>query len=97
LENPADLESAFDIVLRHVQHSISSGMGTSDGSSARSQLEMLETELRRERAKALQIGMVDREWLQKTVRWVVEWIPDTQFTLVAALGTIARAVPPSSR
>jgi hypothetical protein len=68
-------------------------MNTSDGSSARPQLEMLETELRRERAKALQIGMVDREWLQKTVRWVVEWVPDTELTLLAALGSIARATP----
>ena len=89
----ADLESAFDTALRHVQRSISSGMKTSGGSSARPQLETLETKLRRERAKALELGIVDHEWFQKTVRWVVEWVPETDLTLVAALGRIARAAP----
>jgi hypothetical protein len=88
-----ELESAFDTALRHVQRSISSGMKTSGGMSARPQLERLETELRRERAKSLELGIVDREWFQKTVRWVVEWVPDTDLTLVAALGRIVRAVP----
>ncbi len=88
-----DLESAFDTALRHVQRSISSGMKTSGGSSAQSQLETLERELRQARAKALELGMVDREWLQKTVRWVAEWVPDADLTLVAALGRIVRAVP----
>jgi hypothetical protein len=89
----ADLESAFDTALRHVHRSISSGMNTSGGSSARPQLETLESELRQARAKALELGIVDREWLQKTVRWVVEWVPDADLTLVAALGRIVRAVP----
>ena len=61
----ADLESAFDTALTHVQRSISSGMKTSGGSSARPQLETLETKLRRERAKALELGIVDHEWFQK--------------------------------
>ena len=96
MTKPADLESAFDTALRHIQRSISAGMKTSAGSSARPQLETLETELRRERTKALETGIVDREWLQKTVRWVVEWVPDTELTLVAVLGPIVRAAPPSS-
>ena len=93
MAKPADLESAFDTALRHVQRSISSGMKTSSGSSARPQLEALETELRRERVKALELGIVDREWLQKTVRGVVEWVPEKELTLVAALGAIARTRP----
>jgi hypothetical protein len=93
LARSADLESAFDTALRHVQRSISSGMKTSSGSSARPQLEKLETELKREQAKALELGIVDREWVQKTVRDVVEWVPDTDLTLVAALGRIVRAAP----
>ena len=93
LANPADLEGAFDTALRHVQRSISSGMNASDGSSARPQLQKLETELRRERAIALQRGTINREWLQKTVRWVIEWVPEKEITLVAALGEIARAAP----
>lgn len=89
----ADLESAFDTALRHVQRAISSGMTTSGGGSARPQLEALKTELKRERARALELGIVDHEWLRKTVRWVVEWVPDADLTLVVALGRIVRAVP----
>jgi hypothetical protein len=38
---------------------------------------------------------VDRDWFQQTVRWVTEWVPDTEITLIAALGRIARAVSPT--
>jgi len=93
LAKPADLESAFDSALTRVQRSIASGMKTSDGSSALAQLEKLEEELRAQRANALERGALDREWFQKTVRWVVEWIPDDELTLVAALGQIVRAAP----
>jgi hypothetical protein len=68
-------------------------MKTSGGSSARPQLERLEAELSQGRAKALELGIVDREWLQKTVREVIEWVPEKDLTLVAALGRIARAKP----
>jgi hypothetical protein len=70
-------------------------MKTSGGSSARPQLETLESELRREQAKVRERGILDREWLQKTVRWVVEWVPDKELTLLAALGGIARSAPPA--
>ena len=56
-------------------------------------LRKLEEELRLERARALERGAVDREWFQETVRWLVEWVPETELTLVAALGRIARATP----
>ena len=68
-------------------------MKTSDGRSAQPQLEQLERELKKQRATALEQGKVDREWVQKTVRWVVEWVPDDELTLVAALGRIVRAAP----
>jgi hypothetical protein len=45
---------------------------------------------------SLERGSVDREWFQRTVRWVVEWVPDTELTLIAALGRIARAAPPGA-
>jgi hypothetical protein len=68
-------------------------MKASDGSSAKPQLEKLERELKEQRMIALEQGKVDREWFQKTVRWVVEWVPDDELTLVAALGRIVRAAP----
>jgi hypothetical protein len=42
---------------------------------------------------ALVRGAVDREWFQRTVRDLVEWVPETELTLIAALGRIARTAP----
>jgi hypothetical protein len=64
-----------------------------DGEAAGPYLRKLEEELKVERARALERGAVDREWFQKTLRWLVEWVPETELTLVAALGRIARATP----
>lgn len=89
----SDLTKAFDSALTHVERLIRADMKMADGNSARVQLEELEQQLKRERAKALERKAVDREWFQKTVRWVVEWVPDDELTLVAALGAIARAAP----
>ena len=90
-----ELEKAFDAALAQVQVLIATRMKAVDGSSAVPQLEALAMELRRERANALERGTVDREWIQKTVRSVVEWVPDTKLTLIAALGRIVRAKPPT--
>jgi hypothetical protein len=86
-----ELAEAFDAALEQVERLLRAGMKTVEGSSARPQLEELEKELKRERANALARRTIDREWLQKTVRWVVEWASETDITLVAALGRIARA------
>jgi len=40
-------------------------------------------------------GGVDPEWFKKTVRDLIEWAPETELSLVAALGRIARAAPRS--
>jgi hypothetical protein len=89
-----ELEKAFDAAIAQVQLLIATRMKAVDGSSAVPQLEALANELRRERANALERGTVDGEWIQKTVRSVVEWVPDTKLTLIAALGRIVRAKPP---
>lgn len=86
-----DLESAIDKALTQVRRAIAAGMETSDGSSGQPQLERLERELTAQRAYASERGAVDREWLQTTIRWVIEWAPDDELTLIAALGAIARA------
>jgi hypothetical protein len=93
LAKSADLENAIDKALTQIRRAIAAGMKTADGGSARPHLERLEQELRAERTHALKRGTVDREWFQKTVRWVVEWVPDDELTLVAALGGIVRAAP----
>jgi hypothetical protein len=94
LAKSADLEVAFDEALTLVQRSIASGAKTAEGSSALPHLEKLERELSAQRASALDRGNIDRDWFRRTVRWVVEWVPDDELTLVAALGRIVRAAPP---
>ena len=89
-----ELEVAFNAALTHVERSIANGLKTMDSESARPQLEKLERELRVQRDEALKRGSVDRDWFQQTVRWVTEWVPDTEITLIAALGRIVRAIPP---
>jgi hypothetical protein len=68
-------------------------MRAAGGEAAGPYLQKLEGDLKLERARALERGAVDREWFQKTVRWLVEWVPETELTLVASLGRIARAAP----
>jgi hypothetical protein len=67
-----------------------------DGSSAAGNLDQLERELVAAKEHAIRRGAVDNEWFQKTVRWLVEWVPETELTLIAALGRIVRANPSTS-
>lgn len=90
-----ELEVAFEAALMHVERSLAGGMKTMKGDSARPQLERLERELRLQRDQARSRGTLDRDWFQQTVRWVTEWVPDTEITLIAALGRIIRAAPPA--
>ena len=87
----AELESAFDAAITRARKCIKAGMTAVGGEAAGPYLRKLEEELKLERARALERGAVDREWFQKTLRWLVEWVPETEMTLVAALGRIARA------
>jgi hypothetical protein len=95
LPNDHDVEEAFDEALTLVERSLSSGMNTIRGSSARPQLERLEQELKLQRERVREQGAVDSDWFQKTVSWLAEWVPDTELTLIAALGRIVRAAPPT--
>ena len=68
-------------------------MKTASGDDARPHLEKLQQDLLGERENAVAAGSIDREWLQKTVRWVTDWAPESDLTLIAALGRIARVAP----
>ena len=87
------LQLAFDLALARVERLLANDIKTVKGVSARPQLEKLEKELKHERTLALERETVDRVWLQRTVRWVVEWVPDKELTLLSALGAIVRAAP----
>jgi hypothetical protein len=93
LPSNSELERAFDAALARVAQSAAAGMTTIDGAPARPLLEKLKEQLEAERPVAVERGAVDREWFQRTVRWMDEWVPETEITLIAALGRIARAAP----
>lgn len=93
MTNAEDIETAFDAAIDQAQRATAEGMLAQDGGSARDRLGQLEFRLRTERAKALERGAVDRDWVQKTIRWVVEWTPESDLTIIAALGRIARLSP----
>ena len=91
----SSLESAFDAAISETQKSLKSGMTTLSGEDARPQLEKLQLELKDQRNRATQSGVVDREWLKATIRSVIDWAPESELALIAALGRIARAARPS--
>lgn len=69
-----------------------SGMATASGDSANPQLAHLRAELETARLAALETGAPpDAAWLQQTIRWVTDWAPESDLTLLASLGAIARA------
>ena len=87
------LDEAFDAALNSIRDCRATRMTCLDGSSAEINLNILERELLAERSRAAERGLVDREWFQTTVRWLVEWAPERDLTLIAALGRIVRAKP----
>lgn len=94
MSKATDIEAAFDAAVDQAQRAAAAGMTSLDGSSAREKLGQLEFRLRTERAQALEREVVDRDWVQQTIRWVVEWAPESDLTIIAALGRIARLAPP---
>ena len=93
--NPA-LREAFEEALAVTRREKAAGMTCLDGSSAVSNLDQLERELLAEQTRSHERGTVDKDWFQKTVRWLVSWVPETDLTLIGAFGQIARAKPPTS-
>ena len=92
----SELSAAFDAALAATRRERSAGMTCADGSSATANLDQLERELVEAREQAMTRGGVDKQWFQKTVRWLVDWVPESELTLIAALGGIARANPSTS-
>lgn len=91
----SELEAAFDAAIKETRSRLRAGMTTTAGEEAQSHLQKLEEELKLERQRTVDRGKVDRDWVQTTVRWVVEWVPETELKLIAALGRIARAHSPN--
>ena len=93
MASTAELESAFDAAIAQTRKSMKAGMKAVGGEPAGPYLKKLDEELKLERARAIKRGAVDREWFQSTVRGLIEWMPETELAIIAALGRIARAAP----
>ncbi|HEY3134087.1 MAG TPA: hypothetical protein VGJ47_05600 [Gemmatimonadaceae bacterium] len=89
----SELESAFDAAIEQIRECLKAGMPTVSGEPATSQLEKLEQELTFERARTIERGSLDRDWFQRTLRGLVDWLPETELALIAALGRIVRSAP----
>jgi hypothetical protein len=87
-------EAAFVAAIAQTRKCARLGMTTSNGQDARPHLEKLELELEQQRQRTLDGANVDRVWVQRTIRWLVEWVPESDLALIAALGRIARASTP---
>jgi hypothetical protein len=89
-----DVEIAFDDAIEQVQRAISIGLTTDDGRPVADKLEQLEVRLRSERVNAIERRAVDPDWVRTTIRWVVDWVPESDLTILGALGRIARLKSP---
>jgi hypothetical protein len=93
-DNP-QLEAAFDAAIGLVDKSVRARMKAADGESAKPQLQQLKEELKTQRSRVAERGDFDHDWFRGTMRWLVGWLPETKPELIAAMGRIARAAPPS--
>ena len=87
------LAAAFDRALRVVDGARANGMRTLTGEPAATHLERLRADVVAHRDLALERRGVDPEWIRDVVRWVADWAPAADVTLLAALGAIARHRP----
>ena len=85
------LDIAFQRALEVVDRAVLSNLIAADGEPAAPHLERLRARLIAERDIAIARGSVDPVWVRSVVRWVAEWAPESDITLLAALGAIARA------
>jgi len=93
-----ELVAALDVVLRQIDRARAGGMRTLRGDDAGHELDMLQAEMARQRELVEHGNDVDAAWLRETIRWVATWAPETDLTLLGALGALARRVsPPDQR
>jgi hypothetical protein len=85
------LLEAFDQTIAVVRRLEAEGLRTASGASAGRELERLLDELVARRADVATGAPFDREWAGRTVRWVAQWLPERELSLLARLGGIARA------
>ena len=86
----AALDAAFDHAVRQVDRALAAGMRTLTGEPAAPRLERLRADLVTQREAARRLGSTDPDWVRDAIRRVADWAPETDVTLLAALGALAR-------
>lgn len=89
-----EVVASLDRLLRQIERAQAAGMRNLRGGDARHQLDMLAAEIARQRELVEHGNDVDAAWLRETIRWVATWAPETDLTLLGALGALARRVSP---
>lgn len=89
----SELLRAFDRAIGQVTRLQREGLETAAGRPAVEELARLRADLEAHRAQANRGDAFDRDWAGGVVRWMAEWLPDSELPLLAALGAIVRAAP----
>jgi hypothetical protein len=90
---PVDREgllAAFGGAIAAVRRLEAGGLRTSTGQSALPFLARLGADLVAREGEIAAGKPLDREWAGGVVRWVAEWVPDSELPLIGRLGNIAR-------
>lgn len=87
---------AIDRAIVLVRRARQAALVRHDGQPADVELESLASDLARARGDASATGRVDPAWMRDTIRGAASWLPESDITLLASLGAIARANRPTS-
>jgi hypothetical protein len=90
MSQPAAVAAAFDNAIRQVDRAMREGMRTSADVDAMPALQRLHADLVARRDDAVARGIVDAAWIGATVRAVAAWAPESDLTIIGALGGLAK-------
>jgi hypothetical protein len=90
--NEKSLEAAIENALGAIDRARASGMRTSSGESADAKLDRLRADLVLEAAALREAGSVNADRIRAMIRSVADWAPESDVSLLSALGAIARRV-----
>lgn len=86
----AALLAAFDAAIHQVERARARGMQTVHGEPAAAELDALRAQLAAGRAEAARTGVLESDWIGGVIRGVAAWAPESDVTLLGALGAVAR-------
>lgn len=87
--------NAFEQLLRTIDRALRGRMRTIAGDDASARLQSLREEVTAHRERVRGGGSVDGDWIRRTIREVAGWAPESDVSLLAALGAVARCAPSS--